>query len=89
MANTPQPTVKAKGEPPQYQLTEKAYIHDVLYEPGASVYFDGIPGPHMEPLNDAAKEMVKKHPPQGGNPIDALTMVGPGAIVLQQQRPGG
>lgn len=91
MGNTLQPTLKAKAEPPQYRLTEPAYIHDVLYEAGASIYFEGVPGPHMEPLNDAAQAMVDKHTKamQKHDPINELTLVGPGAVVLQQQRPGG
>lgn len=88
---TPQPTVKAKAEPPQYRLSEPAYIHDVLHEMGASIYFEGVPGPHMEPLNDAAQAMVEKHSKamEKRDPINDLTLIGPGATVLQQQRPGG
>jgi hypothetical protein len=69
-------------DPPQYQLTEVAYIHDVLHPEGATVYYEGIPGPHMQPLNEAAQAMVEKHVSamQRRNPIDELTLVGPGAV---------
>lgn len=81
----------AAGGVPQYELTEKAYINDRLYEPGDKIYYKGIPGPHMLPLNRAAEEMFVTHninPNGTDNPIDALTVVGPGAVVLQQNLPG-
>lgn len=49
------------------------------------IEYDGVPGHYMEPLNDAAHAMVQKHH-RGArlNPIDALTIVGPGAKVLKE-----
>lgn len=88
MAQAPQQPAKAK-EPPQYKLTEPAYIHDVLYEAGATIWFDGIPGYHMEPLNDAARDMIEKHKPRHSDPIRDLTVLGPEATVLHPVRPGG
>lgn len=41
------------------------------------IEYDGIPGGHMEPLNDAAIAMFEKHKNKIlGNPIDALSIVG-------------
>lgn len=68
-------------EPPQYRLTEPAYINDQLFDQGAVdagaaiIFFEGVPGYHMFPLNDAARAMVKKHNPQRVDPLDALTVV--------------
>jgi len=48
-----------------YRLTEKACIIDQVYEEGTvigegtAVPFTGIPGPHMEPLDDDAKKRIK------------------------------
>nr|WP_198983062.1 hypothetical protein [Herbaspirillum sp. ASV7] len=61
---------------PRYKLSEQAYINDRLYEAGTDIDFDGIPGHHMEPLNDAAKAMKKKHGKAYLDPILALTAVG-------------
>lgn len=63
------------SEAPQYQLSEAAYIDDVLYEPGATIKYAGIPGHHMAPLNAAAEAMVKKHPSKFIDPILAMTNV--------------
>lgn len=46
------------------------------------ITFAGRPGPHMKPVNAAARAMVEKYPPQSINPIDKLTVVGPGAEVI-------
>ncbi len=74
-----------RQEPPQYKLTERAFIGDQLREIDDTVYYKGIPGPHMIPVNAAAKEMVKKHADRMTltDPIRDLTIVGPGATVLQ------
>ena len=85
-ANTRTPTpAPSRGEPPQYELTAQAYINDQLLEEGATVYYRGIPGPHMIPLNDAAREMVEKHPGamQTIDPIRDLIEISPNSTVLQ------
>lgn len=75
--SAPQP----RREVPQYRLTEPAYIDDVLYDEAqvkaglAVIYFNGIPGPHMLPLNAAAKEMVKQHKPQRIDPLAAFSVI--------------
>ena len=81
---TPTPAPARTGEMPQYELTETAYINDQLKQPGETVYTRGIPGPHMIPVNEAAKAMCAKHSRemQAVDPIHSLTLVGPGAEVL-------
>lgn len=62
----------SQGEVPQYKLTEKAYIDDRLLEVGEVIYYEHPPGAHMAPLNDAARAMVKKHPPREMRPLEEL-----------------
>lgn len=47
----------------------------------------GRPGPHMVPVNAAAKAMYEKHPPASINPIDKLSLIGPEAEVIAPSRP--
>jgi len=65
--------VQTKGEAPKYRLEEVAYIGDVMYEKGAEIEWRGIPGWHMEPVNEAAKVMKEKHPSERPSPIDEMT----------------
>jgi len=67
---------EASAEAPKYELTEAAYIDDVLLSPGATITYKGIPGHHMEPLNDAARAMKKKHNKAFIDPIEAMTIIG-------------
>jgi hypothetical protein len=60
-------------EVPQYKLSEPAYIDDILYDTGATIKYRGVPGYHMEPVNDAAREMKEKHPSNYVDPIVAMT----------------
>jgi hypothetical protein len=39
----------------RYQLTGPAFIDGAYREAGAEIEFDGIPGPHMRPLDKAAE----------------------------------
>lgn len=41
------------------------------------VAYEGRPAHYMVPMNDAARAMVKKFPPRGTDPLDALTIVAP------------
>jgi hypothetical protein len=75
---------------PKYRLTEKSFIDDKFLDPETRpiadedtgerlpllVEYDGIPGPHMVPVNDEAVAMAKAHPRAYRNPIDDLTIVG-------------
>lgn len=75
----------AKGEVPQYKLTGPVYLSDTMYynqqmidnapAEGIIVYFTGIPNGNMEPVNDAAREMVEKHPVSRIDPLGTLTRV--------------
>lgn len=66
------------------------------------IEFAGIPDEHLEPLNDAAHYMMdhidelkahaateagKRRTKRGNNPIDALTVIGPGAVVANNEQP--
>ena len=42
----------------KYRLTAAAVIDDVQQPIGYEFEFDGVPGPHMEPLDAAAKKAV-------------------------------
>lgn len=69
------------GEVPQYRLTEVSYIDDVYHDESevkagkAIVYYEGPPGPHMVPLNAAAKAMVAKYKPVRVDPLAAFTVI--------------
>lgn len=45
---------------PEYQLLQKAFFEPELLEPGTIVIFEGLPGPHLLPLNDAAKAKMEE-----------------------------
>lgn len=65
----------------QYKLTETAYIHNTLWPEGeiVTVADDVIPGPHMIPMDAAAKKMVKSIPgftnDRMPDPLNELTPV--------------
>lgn len=69
-AREPQGRETQSREVPRYKLTEAAYLKseedrfERMYEPGEEIEFVGVPGYHMEPLNEAAEAMVEKHKPQ-------------------------
>lgn len=63
------------GPLPLYRYTQLSSVDDRLVGPdqppfeeeglaGDEAFCEDLPGPHMEPLNDAAWEMVKAHPPR-------------------------
>jgi hypothetical protein len=39
----------------RYRLTAAAVVNDKLCEIGEEIEYDGVPGPHMEPLDAEAK----------------------------------
>lgn len=64
----------ANEQRPRYRVLEKSYIDDVLLDPERMPYedggdtrkplfveFDGIPGPHLEAANNAARKMCTEH----------------------------
>lgn len=68
-----QQQAQSQRETPKYRLEECAYINDVMYEKEAVIEWRGIPGWHMEPVNDAARAMKDKHPSVRPDPIADLT----------------
>lgn len=76
---------RSEDERPRYKLTQPAYFSrpviakingktieggDLFLEAGDEVETDDPPGPHMQPLNDAAREMWDLHRPVFRNPLD-------------------
>lgn len=66
----PQAREPQSREVPRYKLTEAAYLKseddrfERMYEAGEEIEFRGVPGYHMEPVNAAAKAMVRQHKPE-------------------------
>lgn len=44
------------GEKAKYRVLRLSHIHNQLWEEGAEVEYDGVPGSALKPLNDAAKK---------------------------------
>lgn len=57
---------------PKYRVTERSYINLTMYEEGATVDFDGVPGPNLEPL-DAAAVAAKEEAAKGLGPKNIST----------------
>ena len=63
----------------KYELLEKSFIDNRIWEPGEIVEVpdDLIPGPHMVPVDDAAKRVAKKLGLVNGplpDPVHELTL---------------
>lgn len=84
------------SELPRYRLTQPAYMRkhprddmeSVLAE-GVEVEWDGLPGEHMEPINDTAHEKVQAHGlrtlrPEMRLPLGAARGGEAGALMRQQ-----
>lgn len=41
---------------PRYRITQISYIDDKLVNANEEIDSDGVPGPHWEPLDEAAKK---------------------------------
>lgn len=74
--NAPTPA-RGRDETPQYKLETKAYIGERICEEGQVIYYRGKPAWYMKPVNDAARRMVKDHPPSTDDPIRDLAVVKP------------
>lgn len=57
---------------PRYRLTQEAYINDVLLAVDAEITYFGIPGPHMQPINEAAQAKWDEAYPLGMDPLANL-----------------
>lgn len=80
------PTAPVRKEVPQYRVIDETYVNDILYtrsqientpDPGVLIYFKGVPNVAMKPVNEAAREMVKKHPLPNRDPLESLTSINP------------
>jgi hypothetical protein len=71
----PRNQAEPEDKSPLYELTQAAYIDDRYYEAGAQIRYDGVPGHHMDPMNDAAEAMKSKNPSKYIDPILAMTVV--------------
>jgi hypothetical protein len=85
---TVQDEARHASEPPRYKLTQRAYFDaevtasrggeattapGLLLEPGDEVEYAGVPGHHMIPLNDAAREAADKALPYV-DPVERLPL---------------
>lgn len=74
----------------KYELLEKAFIDNRIYEVGETVEVSDsvIPGPHMKPVDDAAKKKAREIGLVLGpipDPVDQLTRTGLEAIGASPQ----
>lgn len=84
--------------PAQYKLRQRAYIAPSpgaparMQEAGTVITYDGRPGPHMEPLDEMAKDAYRMANPQAGSLNPTLRMPLNGgfseAHAMQLQREG-
>lgn len=65
-------------EAPIYRTLQATFIAPTLIPEGKLIEFDGEPGPHLEPQNEAAKAMMeayyKAKPEANINPVQALPL---------------
>lgn len=65
-----------------YRLLTAAFIAPNRYAEGTIVNFTGVPGPHMEPLDDDARKALaayyKKNPDATLNPLGSFGASAPG-----------
>ncbi len=45
---------QALAETPKYKVLHRTFIEPDTLEPGTVIYYNGLPGPHLEPLNEGA-----------------------------------
>lgn len=50
----------SQDEIPEYRVLSRGFFEPHTVEPGAKIRWQGAPGPHLEPLNDAAREAMDK-----------------------------
>lgn len=70
---------------PRYRTIGKCYHTDILWEDGQEFTYFGVPGPHMTPLNEEAREAMIKHKIMdengklllSGNPVVEMTQITP------------
>lgn len=64
-------------EKPRYRVNEVSWIHNTLQAEGAIVEYEGRPGAHMEPINDAARAAVAAAGPIAQPVVVPLVPVSP------------
>lgn len=69
------------GEKAKYRVLRLSHIHNQLWEEGAEVEYEGVPGSALEPLNDAAKNAKAK---ATGGKVQAVD-----APVVEDPKPEG
>lgn len=89
MARDPTPVVLAMGE--NLQSMQVYNIRATLCELlqfGEEVTFDGVPGPHLEPLNDSAREKMREYwtlfPNSTLDPTRTLGVTGGNSISISE-----
>lgn len=63
-----------RNEVPRYKVLERCYHNEEVHDPERQtvdpatgepfplfIDYEGVPGPHLEPANDAARAMCEKH----------------------------
>lgn len=50
----------SQDEIPEYRVLSRAFFEPHTVEPGAKIRWQGAPGPHLEPLNQAARDAMEK-----------------------------
>jgi hypothetical protein len=67
-----------EGQVPKYKVLQPTFFEPIMVKTGSIVEYDGEPGPHLEPLNQAAREMLYKYykakPGASLQPTEALAM---------------
>lgn len=58
---------KAKIDAPEYKVLKTSYIDGRLVEPGASVFYEGVPGSSLRPINEKGRANWKKAQEIRGN----------------------
>lgn len=76
---------------PRYRLAQRSYIGDSIREPGTEITVpDSVkPGPHWEPIDDAAHTAMKKHEVEYTGEIpDVLSKLTPVLAAALEKREG-
>lgn len=75
----------AQADIPKYKVLEPTFIAPHLIQPGKIILYDGEPGPHLEPLNQPAQDMMdayyKAKPEASINPVSQLPLTMGAAVV--------
>lgn len=67
------------SDTPRYRLDTRTFIAPQLLEKGTEILWDGEPGPHMVPVNEAATarmaEYLKANPNAAISPVEKLPLM--------------